>query len=248
MFDFTVLLVTATLLTGVIALLSYLSEFRNTFSIISDFSKSIFPILFIVLCLRSFVIEPYKIPSGSMIPTLLVGDFILVKKYQYGIKLPISNQLLISNKLPQYGDIIVFQYPLDKNINYIKRVIGLPGDRIDYIDKHIFINNKKIPHSYVSTHKISKDDIGAGKIVKEKLLDDTYMILVDKNNYGQNFSYVVPKNSYFVLGDNRDNSNDSRYWGPVPADNIIGEAFMVWMFWNSDSEYSFFDRVGVSLN
>ena len=248
MFDFTLLLVLATFLTGLISLFSYLKYFTDNFPIISDFSKSIFPILFIVLFLRSFIIEPYRIPSGSMIPTLVVGDFILVKKYQYGIKLPLSNQLVFPNKQPQYGDIIVFQYPLNKKISYIKRVVALPGDRINYINKNILINGKKVSHSNVSSHKISKFDTGNGKILKEKLFNNTHMILVDKSDFGQDFSYIVPKDSYFVLGDNSDNSNDSRYWGPVHKDNIIGEAFLIWMFWNSDSEYSLSDRIGTSLN
>tara|TARA_Y100000590_G_scaffold59811_1_gene63609 strand:- start:5030 stop:5776 length:747 start_codon:yes stop_codon:yes gene_type:complete len=248
MFDFTVLLVTATLLTGIFSLFTYMKSIPESLYAICEFSKSIFPILLLVLFIRSFIIEPYRIPSGSMIPTLVVGDFILVNKYQYGIKMPITNQILYSNNNPDYGDVIVFQYPLDKRINYIKRVVALPGDRIDYINKQIFINHKKISHKIVSKNEISKKDIGSGKIIEEKLFNNEHMILVDKKTFGQDFSYIVPKATYFVLGDNRDNSNDSRYWGPVPEENLIGEAFMIWMFWNSDSEYSFFDRVGISLN
>ncbi|MEC9205572.1 MAG: signal peptidase I [Pseudomonadota bacterium] len=248
MFDFTLLLIIATFLTGIISLLSYLNYSKDSLQGFNDLCKSIFPILFIVLFIRSFIVEPYRIPSGSMIPTLLVGDFILVKKYQYGIKMPLSNQLLIENRKPQYGDIIVFQYPLNKEINYIKRVIALPGDRIDYINKQVFINGKKVSHLNISSHMISEQDIGSGKIIKEKLFKNTHIILVDKLNSGQDFSYTVPKNSYFVLGDNRDNSNDSRYWGAVHEDHIIGEAFLIWMFWNPDSEYSLSDRIGTSLN
>ncbi len=248
MFDFTVLLVTATFLTGIFAFIGYMKDFSGSMHAVSDFSKSIFPILLLVLFIRSFVIEPYRIPSGSMIPTLVVGDFIIVNKYEYGIRMPITNQLLFANKKPDYGDVIVFQYPLDKSINYIKRVIALPGDRIDYIDKQIFVNQKKSSHKKILKYQISKEDIGFGEIIEEKLFHNKHMILVDKKTFGQDFSYIVPKDTYFVLGDNRDNSNDSRYWGPVPEENLIGEAFMIWMFWNADSEYSLFDRIGISLN
>ena len=248
MFDFTLFLVIITFLTGFFALFSYMKYPSEKSSPVGDFCKSIFPILFIVLFIRSFIVEPYRIPSGSMIPTLVVGDFILVNKYQYGVKLPLSNKLLLANKKPKYGDIIVFQYPLDKSINYIKRVIALPGDRIEYIEKNVFINGKKISYLPTSSYKVSKQDIGDGEILKELLFNKSHMILVDKSNDGMNFKYVVPDNSYFVFGDNRDNSNDSRYWGSVHEDNIIGEAFLIWMFWQTDSEYSFFDRVGTSLN
>ncbi len=248
MFDFTLLLIIATLLTGIVTLLSYLGYLKNNMEGFCDFNKSIFPILFIVLFIRSFVVEPYRIPSGSMIPTLLIGDFILVKKYQYGIKMPLSNQLLFTNERPQYGDIIVFQYPLNRNINYIKRVVALPGDRIEYIDKQIFINGKKSSYIDIQSHTISEQDLRNGKIFKEKLFNNSHMILVNKLNDGGNFSYTVPNNSYFVLGDNRDNSNDSRYWGPVHENDVIGQAFFIWMFWNMDSEYSLSDRIGKSLN
>ena len=161
--------------------------------------------------------------------------------------MPITNQILYSNKNPDYGDVIVFQYPLDKRINYIKRVVALPGDRIDYIDKQIFINHKKISHKIVSKNEISKKDIGSGKIIEEKLFNNEHMILVDKKTFGQDFSYIVPKGTYFVLGDNRDNSNDSRYWGPVPFENIIGKAFYIWMYWNPSSTHSILDRAGTSI-
>tara|TARA_Y100000590_G_scaffold423239_1_gene528924 strand:+ start:107500 stop:108246 length:747 start_codon:yes stop_codon:yes gene_type:complete len=247
MLDFTFILVVLTLFTGLISLISKLSTINLKNNSIIDFSISIFPILLIVLLIRSFIIEPYRIPSGSMIPTLVAGDFILVDKNIYGIKMPLSNLTIIDNERPDYGDVIVFQYPLDKNINYIKRVVALPGDRIDYIDKNILINGQKILQKKIFSKNIPQQDIGLSEIFEERFDTKKYKILVNKQDHSQNFSYVVPDNSYFVLGDNRDNSNDSRYWGSVPEKNIIGKAFFIWMFWNYDSEYKLIDRVGMSI-
>ena len=241
MFDFTLLLVLITFFTGLVFLVSIIKKNNENNYYLVELAKSLFPILLIVLIIRSFIIEPFRIPSGSMIPTLIVGDFILVNKFKYGLKLPLTNQLLINNKHPTYGDIIVFQYPLDKKINYIKRVVALPGDKIDYVNKIIYINGKEIKQTYEE----KKQDI---RFVNENNFGKEYKISLNKNLPTQNFSYSVPNNSYFVFGDNRDNSNDSRYWGPVPQENIIGEAFMIWMFWNLDSSHSISDRVGISLN
>ncbi len=211
---------------------------------IVEFFSSIFLILFVVLLIRSFVVEPFRIPSGSMIPTLLVGDFILVKKYEYGLRLPLTNQIIFDNKIPDYGDVIVFQYPENKRINYIKRVIGLPGDTIKYINKTIFINGNKLPKIRSNNnHMISADP---ETIFTEDNGIKEYDILVNPG-IGNTFSYTIPKDNYFVLGDNRDNSNDSRYWGTVHKDNLIGEAFLIWMYWNPSSDVSVFDRFGESI-
>ena len=141
--DFTVLLVLITFISGICLLLSQSNNSANSLYSILQFMGSLFPILFIVLFIRSFIVEPYKIPSGSMIPTLLIGDFILVKKYQYGVRAPIINKVIFENEKPSYGDIIVFQYPQNKKINYIKRVVALPGDSVRYIEKELFVNGKK---------------------------------------------------------------------------------------------------------
>ncbi len=243
--DFTILLITITLISGFCLFLSkfkILKSFYKTF----EFGGSLFPILFIVLFIRSFIVEPYKIPSGSMIPTLLIGDFILVKKYQYGIRVPVTNNIIIDNNKPDYGDIIVFQYPNNKKINYIKRVVALPGDNIEYVNKELRVNGKtyrqKPEIMFPSSSEYSIDDV-----YKEKNFSSSYNILKSQAP-SQNFKYTVPVNSYFVLGDNRDNSNDSRYWGPVPYENIIGEAFYIWMYWNPSSSHSIMDRIGTFLD
>ncbi len=247
MIDFTLILIIATLSFGVLALLSPLLHSNRLLEGLADFSASIFPILFLVLTIRSFVIEPYRIPSGSMIPTLVVGDFILVKKYKYGLRVPISNNVIVNYDKPEYGDIIVFQYPLDRSISYIKRIVGLPGDKIEYIGKNIFINGKRFAQSHSPQSIISSDDLGKSTIYKENNGTRSYNVMVDQDS-GQNFSYTVPEDSVFVLGDNRDNSNDSRYWGPVPNSHIVGEAFYIWMFWNLESNYSIMNRIGKSIN
>lgn len=244
--DFTLLLIIITLISGILLFLS--KFFSGTFfsSQIYLFFSSFFPILLFVLVFRSFIIEPYRIPSGSMIPTLVVGDFILVKKYEYGLRLPISNYKIIKNNKPTYGDVVVFQYPQDKNINYIKRVIALPGDYIEYLNKTIYVNGEKYIQNNASEDLISAEDLGDNLIMNENNRQVKYNILKN-NNRGQDFSYTVPKETYFVLGDNRDNSNDSRYWGPVPEENLIGKAFFIWMYWNTDNSYSMFSRIGLSI-
>ena len=240
--DFTFLLVLATLTTGVLSLVhTNISTLKN----VREFSSSIFPVLFVVLILRSFFIEPYKIPSGSMIPTLMIGDFILVDKNIYGYKIPLTNITLFENENPKRGDVVVFKYPEDQSINYIKRVIGLPGDKILYKNKRLYINDSEYPLIKVE-HSYDPIEIADGNVFIENNLQKEYMIL-NQSNPPFNFEYYVPNGTYFVLGDNRDNSNDSRFWGPVPEENLVGKAFYIWMFWNSDSYYSFFDRVGTKI-
>ena len=240
--DFTFLLVLATLTTGVLSLVhTNISTLKN----VREFSSSIFPVLFVVLILRSFFIEPYKIPSGSMIPTLMIGDFILVDKNIYGYKIPLTNITLFENENPKRGDVVVFKYPEDQSINYIKRVIGLPGDKILYKNKRLYINDSEYPLIKVE-HSFDPIEIADGHVFIESNLQKEYMIL-NQSNPPFNFEYYVPNGTYFVLGDNRDNSNDSRFWGPVPEENLVGKAFYIWMFWNSDSYYSFFDRVGTKI-
>ena len=240
--DFTFILIVATFITGIF---SIVKNNNSTITKINEFSSSIFPILFFVLIIRSFIIEPYKIPSGSMIPTLMIGDFILVDKNIYGYKLPLTNITLINNEEPARGDVVVFKYPENQKINYIKRVIGIPGDTILYKDKKLFINDQeniliKINHNY------NPIEIADGTVFLEKSGNKDYLIL-NQTSPSFNFRYTVPPDTYFVLGDNRDNSNDSRYWGPVPKENLVGKAFYIWMFWNLNSYYSFSDRVGTKI-
>ena len=217
--------------------------------LVVDYAKSFFPIFLFVLILRSFIAEPFRIPSASMMPTLLIGDFILVNKYDYGIRLPVINTKIIENKTPHRGDIIVFRYPEDPSIPFIKRVIGLPGDHISYYDKTLFINGKPMKQEILGTYHA----VGSGKMMdgvslrKEDLETVQHKILVDMERYSREFEGTVPEGQYFVLGDNRDNSKDSRYWGFVPDKNLIGRAFMIWMNWDLKNGGIEWSRIGTIL-
>ena len=214
--------------------------------IVVDYARSFFPIFLIVLILRSFLVEPFRIPSGSMIPTLLVGDFILVNKYTYGIRLPLINKKIIELGVPARGDVVVFRYPQDPSTPFIKRVVGLPGDQIEYRDRRLFINQQEISPEYLGTYvgiKSSAQHTGA-KLAKEDLMGYSHDILLTPRANNPSFSGVVPAENYFVLGDNRDNSRDSRYWGYVPDENLVGRAFMIWMNWDGGPEL---ERIGSKI-
>jgi len=265
-FDFSALLVLLTFLSGFIWAIDTLfftakrklkavsgDSDRETAKepILVEYPRSFFPILFIVLILRSFIVEPFRIPSGSMMPTLLIGDFILVNKYDYGIRLPVVHSKIIANNGngPQRGDVVVFRYPEDPSIHFIKRVIGLPGDRVEYTDKKIYINNlpmeQAIKGEYIG--------IGAGKMMdgaslrEENLGEVQHEILVNSYRFSGSFEHIVPKGHYFVLGDNRDNSKDSRYWGFVPGENLIGRAFFIWLNWDWKNGGISWKRIGSVL-
>ena len=245
--DFTVLLILITFISGILYLASKVSDGWIRNNVFIGFLASLFPILAFVLIFRSFLIEPYRIPSGSMLPNLVVGDFILVKKYEYGVRLPLSNIKIINNNQPNYGDVIVFQYPQDRKINYIKRVVALPGDYIEYIDKQIFINGQKFQLIKTENKTLSSIDLSDNFLFNEDNKSSQYLIMKNDSR-DQNFSYKVPEKTYFVLGDNRDNSNDSRYWGPVPESHLIGKAFLIWMHFNPNGSYSIVDRFGTKIN
>jgi signal peptidase I len=204
-----------------------------------DLSRSFFPVLAIVLILRSFLVEPFQIPSGSMLPTLEVGDFILVNKYAYGLRLPVLGTKILDVGDPERGDVMVFRYPKDGETNYIKRVIGLPGDTIRYQDEQLYINGEKVPTSFVARLppvELRREDLG-------EVEHDIFRTLGRKGPGGEG-EWVVPEGHYFMMGDNRDNSNDSRYWGTVPDKMIVGKAFGIWMHWKSFTSLPSFDRVG----
>jgi len=214
--------------------------------VLVDYARSFFPVFLIVLILRSFIVEPFRIPSGSMIPTLLVGDFILVNKFNYGIRLPLINKKVIELGAPKRGEVVVFRYPLDPSTPYIKRVIGIAGDKIDYRDKRLYINDEEIEHDKIGTYvglKSSAQHTGS-KLAEEDLFGQAHQILLSPRRSTQSFSGVVPEGQYFVLGDNRDNSRDSRYWGYVPDANLVGRAFMIWMNWDHGPELS---RIGSKI-
>ncbi len=214
-----------------------------------EYAKSFFPVLFIVLILRSFVAEPFRIPSGSMMPTLLVGDFILVNKFAYGLRLPVTHSKVMAGGDPERGDVIVFRYPKEPSIDYIKRIVGMPGDHVAYYNKQLYINGQPakqhIQNEYI---KIDPDQARPGQLfIEEDLMGVPHNMLIDKNRLSIEGEYVVPPNSYFVMGDNRDNSNDSRYWGVVPDENLVGKAFMIWMNWDFSKNSLDLSRVGNSI-
>jgi signal peptidase I len=205
-----------------------------------EYAKSFFPVLLIVLLLRSFLVEPFQIPSGSMIPTLEVGDFILVNKYTYGLRLPVAGTRILEVNDPQRGEVMVFIPPHDHRY-FIKRIIGLPGDRIRYENKLLYINDEAVDIEVLERIQI-ETGIGmqAGLLLEETIDDVTHITqIVDDVGRSGRTLWVVPEGHYFMMGDNRDNSADSRVWGPVPEENIVGRAFAIWMHkepgWNLPS-------------
>ncbi len=212
-----------------------------------DWTAGLFPVILIVFCLRSFLFEPFKIPSGSMVPTLVVGDLILVSKFHYGVRLPVINQKIIDNNPVARGDVMVFRYPADPRQDYIKRVVALPGDEVSYLNQRLAINGTPVPLVSKGDH-YDDDSMSYAPMFTEKLGEVEHQIRVDPKRLGyygpdpkrfpmaENCRYApegvvckVPAGHYFVMGDNRDNSQDSRFWGFVPDQNIVGKAFFVWM-------------------
>ncbi len=210
-----------------------------------EYPKSFFPVILVVFFLRSFLFEPFKIPSGSMIPTLIIGDFILVNKFTYGIRIPIINKKVIDINQPKRGDVMVFRYPEDPSLDYIKRVVGTPGDTIAYTNKRLFINGIEAVHTPLPDY-LNRERISYSKQYREKTGDVEHAILIEEDApdavpfirqfpFRENCNYntagvicKVPAGHYFMMGDNRDNSADSRVWGFVPDENIVGRAFFIW--------------------
>ncbi len=217
-----------------------------------ELSRSFFPIILIVLLVRSFVVEPFRIPSGSMMPTLLVGDFILVNKFAYGLRLPVLNTKILDNDLPERGEVIVFRYPENPHVDYIKRVVGVPGDHIVYRNKVLYINGQQAPQQYLGTYvgEGGGQSMTGARRLRENLpgLEHDILVMPGRNIFGGDFEFVVPEGEYFAMGDNRDNSRDSRAWGTVPEENLVGKAFFIWMSWDWNKDYFVsWDRLGGSI-
>jgi signal peptidase I len=211
--------------------------------VIVDFCVSFFPVIFAVFLIRSFVVEPFRIPSGSMIPTLHIGDFILVNKFEYGLRCPVGYCKFLDIGEPHRGDVVVFRYPRDPSTDFIKRLIGLPGDHIHYENKTLTVNGKVAPLQPEGAYVTE----GVRQLFQEDLLGVRHDIILDPERLPQTFDYDVPPGQYFMMGDNRDGSYDSRYWGTVPEKDLKGRAFLIWMSWDAERFRPDFSRVGIHI-
>ena len=207
-----------------------------------DFGRQFFPVIIAVFLLRAFVVEPFRIPSGSMIPTLRIGDFILVNRFAYGLRCPVGNCVIFGEAAPKRGDVVVFRYPVDPRQDFIKRVIGMPGDTLRYVNKQLTINGELVPQEIVGRFGDRLDTE-----LSESLGSVRHSILTNADGRVQDFEFSVPEGQYFMMGDNRDGSSDSRFWGTVPASYLKGRAFFVWMSWDSNAFRPAWSRIGHSI-
>jgi signal peptidase I len=264
---FAAVLLAATVITGAIWLIDKFAFAKRRAKdaqepVIVEMAKSFFPVILIVFLLRSFLFEPFKIPSGSMVPTLLIGDFILVNKYTYGVRLPVINKKVVDVNLPKRADVMVFRYPENPSKDFIKRVVGVPGDVIEYREKRLFLNGAPVPTEKKGVFTDIEDGTRMAQYdaFTEKLADKPHSMMVNPRMASLNLGQVrqfpnrnnclyneegmrckVPDGHYFMMGDSRDNSDDSRYWGFVPEENIVGKAVLIWMNFGSPS------RIGTSI-
>lgn len=247
-FDFATILTIATFVTGIVWLIDALLFKSKRVQLadegeahepkVVEYCRSFFPILLIVLVLRSFLIEPFRIPSGSMKPSLLEGDFILVNKYAYGLRLPVTGTKMVKIGTPKRGDVLIFRFPNDTSVNFIKRVIAIPGDTVSYKDRALRINGKKVELTYLET---DQDHDVSGRIeslrkYKEALPGKAHKVYHAPYDRLQQEEITVPEGHYFVMGDNRDNSEDSRMWGLVPDDLVLGRGAYIWFSWDAQAK------------
>ncbi|MHB1946756.1 MAG: signal peptidase I [Gammaproteobacteria bacterium] len=262
-FNFEMILFYLTAVSGVIALLGILfwkhkrdeeprlTKLQLVIDITVEYARAFFPVFFLVFVFRSFAYEPFRIPSGSLKPTLDIGDFILVNKFDYGIRLPVVHTKIYARGTPKRGDIIVFRWPPNPSVDFIKRVIGIPGDRISYVDKVLYVNGQKVSQTSLKD-AIDGDDSGNTWTVNQKQ-EDFFGIKHDiyQNPQAANDDFndlIVPKDMYFVMGDNRDNSADSRFWGFVPEENIVGKANLIWLSLDTTNRSVRFNRIGRAIH
>lgn len=261
--DFPLILLSVTVLTGVITLcdiLICLFKKETVFGkhikrpVVIEYARAFFPVLLLVFVIRSFIVQPYRVPTGSLEPTVIPGDFILVNQFDYGLRFPVWDKKLVSISLPKHGQIALFYYPVNHNLTFVKRVIGLPGDRISYINKVLYINGKEQPQKFIADVTRVNDfgQLTTYKKYQETLDGVVHDIFVRTDIPGTNFYNVtVPAGHYFMMGDNRDESDDSRYWGFVPENDLVGHALLIWMSWNSNASHWYhsvrWKRIGTSL-
>ncbi len=256
--NFELLLSIAVLVTGIIALVDWLilSPRRKKKNVakssqIVEYARSFFPILLLVLLLRSFLAEPFRIPSGSEKPDLLIGDFIVTNKFAYGIRLPVLHKKIITIGEPKRGDVVVFLWPRDTSTYFIKRVVGLPGDIITYKDKQLTINGVLATQTLLGV-SADHDHKGQAKwpvlVKQENLLNVKHPIFIRPDQTADDFSLQVPPGNYFMMGDNRDNSYDSRYWGFVPEKDLVGKAMWIFFSWDSELNRVRWHRIGSRIS
>lgn len=218
--------------------------------VVVEYARALFPVVLIVFALRSFVVEPFRIPSGSMLPSLHIGDFILVNKYTYGLRLPVVNWKVMPVGKPERGDVMVFRYPRDPSLNFVKRVVGLPGDVIGYHDKQLFVNGEAVKREADGAFYFEQAEL-RGRTAEqyvETIGEKSYATILDGDYRGRDMQVTVPAERYFVLGDNRDHSNDSRYWRFVPESHVVGRAFFIWFSWRGlGSGGVHWSRIGTSI-
>lgn len=242
-FNFPLVLTLLTALTGLIWLVDALvfapkrkAQGRGDhLPLLIEYVQSFFPVFLVVLVLRSFLFEPFRIPSGSMIPTLVVGDFILVNKFSYGVRLPVINKKILDTGSPERGDVAVFRFPDDPRLDYIKRVIGLPGDEVVYEGRQFTVNGELLEIEGETPYVNPINELPVdGALVREEFITETaHQILEHPGTPARGHgTFVVPEGHYFMVGDNREQSNDSRFWGFVPEENLVGKARFIWMHWN----------------
>lgn len=253
-FDVPLILTLLTLISGIIALIDILFLAKKRAKDekpkhIFEYARSFFPVFLLVLIIRSFIIQPYRVPTGSLEPTVMPGDFIVVNQFAYGLRLPVLRTKIYNVGEPKRGDIVLFYYPKDDSTIYVKRVIGLPGDHIAYHDKVLTINGDRIWQTPMGMDLDVESNYVIPVQVKMEVLGNVEHRIFVKPGYklGESFDLVVPENNYFMMGDNRDDSADSREWGFVPEKNIIGKAFGVWMSWDSDKSGVRWDRIGKGI-
>ncbi len=251
-FDFPLILTALTLFSGIIVLVDVIymaitrrpKEPKGKKPVIIDYARAFFPVLLIVLLIRSFIIQPYRVPTSSLAPTILPGDFVLVNQFAYGLRLPVWRNKIIKIGEPEVGQIVLFHYPANPKVTFIKRLIGVPGDTISYINKVLYINGKEAKQKFLGDVNFTDE---TGRTQREQLVQENingikhkiFLCVPNTPNCPKPHNFynlVVPKGEYFMMGDNRDGSDDSRYWGFVPEHNLVGKGMLVWFSWNSQAK------------